>query len=356
MPENKKVLLGMSGGVDSSVSAILLKKQGYDVTGITLAFLDNEEINAKNANDAKKVCNMLGIEHITFDKSELFKQKVIKNFVDEYKNCRTPNPCIVCNKFMKFGWMYDIARELNIEYIATGHYAKKEFSKKYNRYVIKKADNIKKDQSYFLYDIPKEVIKYAIFPLSNYESKEQIRQIAKEEGLEVAEKPDSEDICFIENRDYKTFLEKCSNISYERGDIIHIDGRKLGEHNGLFKYTIGQRRGLGIANSEPLFVIGFNKERNEVIVGEEDKLYKREAIINNINLLAVDEINKPLRVNVKTRYTSRDSKAVIIPYENDEKNKKIKILFDDAQRALTPGQSAVFYDDCGILIGGGIIS
>lgn len=357
MPESKKVLLGMSGGVDSSVSAILLKEQGYDVTGITLHLFEGGCCDSDSTMQAKMICKKIGIEHVTINQKELFKEKVINNFIDEYRNCRTPNPCIVCNKFLKFGIMYEVAKKLGINYIATGHYAKKEFSSRYNRYVIKKARNVKKDQSYFLYNIEKELIPYIIFPLNEYETKDEIRQIARNYNLEVANKPDSEDICFITNGNYKEFLENNSDIKPTCGNIVDLNGKILGRHEGLYRYTIGQRKGLGISNSVPLFVIGFNKEKNEVIVGEEELLYQQEIFIEDANLLALDFIERPVKVRVKTRYTAVEASAVVVPtnQDNNSKQSNFKIIFDNPQRALTPGQSAVFYDEEGILIGGGII-
>lgn len=354
MSEKKKVLLGMSGGVDSSVSAILLKEQGYDVTGITLHLYEGGCCNLDSTWEAKMICKKLGIEHVTMDYQKLFQEKVISNFIEEYRNCRTPNPCIICNQFLKFGIMYEIADRLGIQYIATGHYAKREYSEKYHRDVIQKARNIKKDQSYFLYRIPKEVISHVLFPLAEYESKEEIREIARQHELTVANRPDSEDICFITNGSYKDFLEKNSNFTSEPGNIVDRKGNVLGQHEGLYRYTIGQRKGLRISNVVPLFVIGFDQERNELIVGEEDLLYRREAKVTDLHLLALDTISKPMRVKVKTRYTAREANAVIIPPEKESQN-QIKILFDDAQRALTPGQSAVFYDEEGTLLGGGTI-
>lgn len=358
---NKKILLGMSGGVDSSVSAILLKQAGYDVIGVTMKLwegkCDLEEgtcCNLESTLDAKRVCDKIGIPHYTLNFQEEFQKDVIENFISEYSNCRTPNPCIECNKHLKFDAMYKKAQELEIKYIATGHYAQVEYSEKYKRYVIKKSVNISKDQSYVLYGIPKELIPYVVFPLGRYSSKEEIRQIARKNDLNVANKPDSEDICFVPDGDYKKFLEENSNIRPQSGNIVNKDGEVLGKHNGLYRYTIGQRRGLGIQNDVPLFVIGFNIEKNEVIVGEEDKLYKRKIEIKNINLQAIDKLTNPMRVRVKTRYTAREAVAVIIPNEQDPKN-TIDILFDDPQRALTSGQSAVFYDEDEIVIGGGII-
>ncbi len=352
----KKILLGMSGGVDSSVSAVILKKAGYEVYGITMKLWEdeNEEVeggccNLSSSLDAKRVCDKLNIPHYTLNLKDKFKENVISDFICEYSNCRTPNPCIECNKFMKFGEMYRKAKELEIDYIATGHYAKVEYSDKYNRYVLKKAKNRVKDQSYVLWQIPKEIIEYVRFPLADFESKEEIRQIARENELLVANKPDSQDICFIPDGNYKKFLQENSNLKPIKGNIVNKDGKVLGKHNGLYNYTIGQRKGLGISNPVPLFVLGFNNERNEVIVGEEKELYKKEVEVRDINLLLFDEISHELEVEVKTRYSSKSAKAKI-----RQNGDKIKIVFDEPQRAITPGQSAVFYLD-DIVVGGGKI-
>lgn len=349
--EKRKILLGMSGGVDSSVSALLLKEQGYDVVGLIMSLWDGGACcNLDSMLDAKKICNKIGIQHYTLDFKEKFKDKVIDNFICEYKNCRTPNPCIRCNKYLKFGEMYKKAEELGIEYIATGHYAKIEYSEKYNRNVLKKAKNIAKDQSYVLYVIPREMLDKVVFPLGDYESKDEIRKIAKENEFLVANKPDSEDICFIPDGDYKKFLEENSDIKSKEGNIVDQNGNILGKHTGLFKYTIGQRKGLGISNPVPLFVIGYNTEKNELIVGEEDKLYKTEMYVKDINLQAIDEIKEPMKVNVKTRYSHKESEATIEKFKEDI----IRVTFKDKQPRITSGQSAVFYDD-DIVVGGGII-
>ena len=347
----KKVLLGMSGGVDSSVSAVLLKKQGYEVVGTTLElFAGSSCCNINTYLDAKKVCKEIGIPHFTFDYKEDFKKYVIDDFINCYSNCKTPNPCIECNKYLKFGLLYDKAKEFGCDYIASGHYAKTEYSEKYGKWVLKKSNAGKKDQSYVLWSIPKELLEHIIFPLGNFESKDEIRKIAKEHNLKVASKPDSEDICFIPDGNYKKFLENNSNIKPKEGNIVNIDGNVLGKHTGLYNYTIGQRKGLGISNPVPLFVLGFNKEKNEVIVGEEDKLYKKELVVNDINLLLFDKINNWLEVDVKTRYSSKFAKAKI----KQKDNNTIEVIFEEAQRAITPGQSAVFYLD-DIVVGGGKI-
>lgn len=349
--ENKKVLLGMSGGVDSSVSALLLKERGYDVVGTTLElFVGSSCCNVNTYMDAKNVCNSIGIPHFTFDCKEDFRKYVIDDFIECYANQKTPNPCIECNKYMKFGIMYEKAKELGCNYIATGHYAKTEYSEKYGRWVLKKSKAGKKDQSYVLWNIPKELIEHILFPLADFNSKEEIRNIAREHKLNVANKPDSEDICFIPDGDYKKFLENNSTLRPTPGNIVDKYGKVLGKHNGLYNYTIGQRRGLGISYKAPLFVTGFNKDKNEVVVGEEEDIYKKEMYVNNINLLLVDKLDKGQRVSVKTRYSSKEEMATIEMAGED----KIKVTFDNPVARITPGQSAVFYID-DIVFGGGKI-
>ena len=342
-----KVLLGMSGGVDSCTSALLLKQQGYDVIGTTLElYAGSSCCNTNTYLDAKNVCNQIGVEHFTFDFKEAFRKYVIQDFIDCYSNCKTPNPCIECNKFMKFGIMYEKAKEMNCYYVATGHYAKTEFSKMYNRYILKKSNAGKKDQSYVLWNIPKEMLEHIIFPLGNFEDKEQIREIARNRNLKVANKPDSEDICFIPDGDYVKFLENNSSLKPKAGNIVNRKGEVLGKHNGLYNYTIGQRKGMGISHPTPLFVLGFDYKKNELIVGEQEELYSKEFEVGDINLLLFDKIDKPLDVEVKTRYSSKQAKATIIQTENN----RIKVYLEEPQRAITPGQSAVFYIDGDIVV------
>ena len=351
--ENKRVLLGMSGGVDSSVAAILLKEQGYEVIGITMKLFEGEVegscCSLSSTIDAKRVCDYLEIPHYTLNFKDDFKKYVIDDFINCYANSKTPNPCIECNKYLKFGKMYEKAKELECKYIATGHYAKVEYMKEYNQYVLKKSKAQAKDQSYVLYNIPRDRIGNLLLPLSDFENKEEIRKLAKKHNLPVANKPDSEDICFIPDGNYKKFLEENSNIKPKKGNIVNKNGEILGIHEGLYRYTIGQRKGLGISYKVPLFVIGFNVLKNELIVGEEKELYTREFNVEKLNWLIFDKLEKEIEANVKTRYSSKEYKAKIIP-EGD----KVKVIFDEPQKSITPGQSAVFYID-DIVIGGGKI-
>lgn len=382
---NKKVLLGMSGGVDSSVSAILLQKQGYEVIGATMRLWEDEKVekenNAENnenskinksekpldnsvdasISDAKKVCEKLGIEHHVFDLREEFKKRVVNNFICTYMCAKTPNPCVECNKFMKFNAFYKIAQELGCEYIATGHYAKCLYSEEFKAYVLAKAEAKEKDQSYFLYGIDKEILPHVIFPLSDFNNKEEIRKIAEENGLEVAKKKDSQEVCFIPDNDYIGFLKRENNnikdktnlsdiINIKKGNIVLSTGEVVGQHTGLINYTIGQRKGLGVSYKEPLYVLKLDKEKNEVVVGTEKELYTDTLYANELNFLLniEDDINN-LEIEAKIRYRAKPSKAIL-----NVENGIAKVKFYEEQRAITPGQSVVFYLN-NIVLGGGKI-
>ena len=357
--KNKKILLGMSGGVDSSVSAILLKEQGYDVVGVTMKLWHDDRFDEcdsgccseSTAYDAKRVCDKLGISHFVFDFEKEFKDKVIDNFISEYKNAKTPNPCIECNKHLKFDVMLKKARELGIQYIATGHYAKCEYSQKYNQYVLKKSNSEKKDQSYVLYNIPRNVLPFIKFPLGSFNDKSEIRKIASDYNLNVASKPDSQEICFIPDNNHIRFLDENikENLS---GNIIDTDGNILGKHKSFTHYTIGQRRGLGISSDAPLYVTALNKDTHDVIVGKKESLFKREIFANKLNFMLFDKLEDEIKVKAKIRYKSNMASAIIIPCEVED---MVKVVFDEPQRAVTPGQSVVFYTEDNIVIGGGKI-
>ena len=345
----KKVLVGMSGGVDSSVSAILLKEQGYEVIGATMQLWKSNN-TLKEQEDARKVCDKLGIKHYVFDATDCFRENVINDFINCYNCAQTPNPCIECNKNLKFGYFYEKAKELNCEYIATGHYANVEYSNKYKTYVIRKSKSRLKDQTYVLYGIKKEIIPYIIFPLGNFELKDQIRQIAQDFGISVANKPDSQEICFIPDNDYVNFLKKQGINKNLEGNIVHINGEILGKHKGIINYTIGQRKGLGISYKNSLYVVKLDIDKNEVIVGEENYIFKDTLYVKDLNMLV--EINeKSFNVKAKIRYSAKEADAQLI---HKDKN-TAKVVFNSPQRAITPGQSVVFYDDDGVVLGGGKI-
>lgn len=346
---NKKVLLGMSGGVDSSVAAIILKEKGYNVIGATMQLCKNIG-DISSINDAKKVCEKLDIPYYVMDCKEEFNERVIKDFINSYENAKTPNPCVECNRYLKFGEFLKKAEELDCDYIATGHYAKVEYSEKYNQYVLRKSKNTLKDQSYFLYKIPKEILSKIIFPLEDYTNKEEIRKIAIDNKLTVAEKKDSQEICFITDDDYVKFIKKNSNTVFKPGNIVNRSRDILGKHNGIINYTVGQRKGLGISYQEPLYVLNINKEKNEVVVGTEEELYIKEVIVEDMNYLVTSLIGKQIEVEAKVRYRAKAAKAILYPLENN----KAKFIFEDPQRAITPGQSLVFYID-DVVIGGGKI-
>ena len=349
----KRVLLGMSGGVDSSVSAILLQNSGYEVIGVTLKLCGKEEEINKTIQDAKKVCKKLNIEHHVLDLKTEFEKNVINNFKCEYMNAKTPNPCVECNKYIKFGELFRCMQEFGCDFLATGHYAKIKYSEKYNQYVLEKSKAAGKDQTYFLYGINREILPKIIFPLSDFESKDEIRKIAKENDLDVANKKDSQEICFIPNNDYISFLKEDKKFNNENvGNIVLKDGTILGKHTGLIHYTIGQRKGLGIAYKEPLYILKLDKEKNQVIVGEEKDLYSNILYANELNfLIDLNNFSNKIEIKAKIRYRANEANATLTLQGN---SKVAKVEFDEPQRAITKGQSVVMYNG-DVVVGGGII-
>ena len=338
-----RVLLGMSGGVDSSVAAYLLKNDGYEVVGVTMTlFNQTEEENIRQISDAKRVCEKLGIEHHVVDYKKEFKDIIIKDFIDNYLNGKTPNPCIKCNKYFKFGELWTKAKELNCDYIATGHYAD---IKNGNIYRL---DSLK-DQSYFLYQINKEVVPHILLPLNKYSNKDEIRNIASREQLvEVAEKKDSQDICFIEEGNYTKFLEDNLDNLPDKGDFILTSGETIGKHKGIIYYTIGQRKGLGISYKHPLYVVKIDSKNNQVILGQEEDLYKKVVYVQDTNF-HVDKL--PDKLQAKIRFKSELSPCTVEIIDDNN----IKVIFDKPVKSPTPGQSLVLYSNEDMLLGGGII-
>lgn len=340
----KRVAVGLSGGVDSAVAAYLLLQKGYDVTGIILRLKPDDGADG-DISDAKKIADKLGIELKVVDRREIFSEKVISPFIEEYLGGRTPNPCIECNKEIKFGAMLDHALEIGCDGIATGHYSRIE--KADGRYLLKRSDS-PKDQSYFLFRLSQEQLSRTVFPLEGL-SKEEIRETARRAELPVAEKGDSQEICFVPNDDYISFLSS-KNISSPKGNFVDSEGNILGTHNGIINYTVGQRKGLG-AFGKPMFVNSINAENNTVVIGENGTQYSRGLIADRLNFIAFDSLIEPMRANVKIRFRAKEQPALITPLGNG----KISVIFDEPQRSVTPGQSAVIYLGDTVIGGGRII-
>ncbi|MEB3012102.1 tRNA 2-thiouridine(34) synthase MnmA [Parvimonas sp. D2] len=353
---NKRVILGMSGGVDSCVACHLLLEEGYEVIGVTMNLVpkghlyDEEKgcCSLSSVMDAKIVAEAMGVKHYTMSFREEFDRKVIENFVREYSLGYTPNPCVACNKYIKFNSFVEKIKPLKADFISTGHYAKVEFDKNYNRYLLKRAKDSKKDQTYFLYNTSQEVLSKTLFPLADLE-KEEVRQIAKDENILTYSKKDSEEICFVQNRDHGLFIRQRNPELIKEGYFIDEKGNKLGKHNGIVYYTVGQRKGLGIALGKRVFVSKINAIDNTVTLSDEDALYKDKIKIREENFIPFDTLEKPLEVSVKVRHGQNETKGLLF-YKNNE----LFVEFEKQVRAPNKGQSAVFYLD-DIVIGGGII-
>lgn len=354
----KKVVIGMSGGVDSSVAAYLLKEQGYEVMGIMMKLASDELIGYDNeggccslsaANDARRVADVLDIPFYVMNFKDSFETNVVRNFVSEYLLGNTPNPCVQCNKKIKFSEFLRKAQALGADYIATGHYA--EIVKDENGiYNIKCSFDTKKDQTYMLYNLSQEQLSHILMPCGKYD-KTEIRAIAEKIGLDTFRKKDSQEICFIPNNKHGEFIDKyVGDSSRSRGNFVDNDGNILGQHKGIAYYTIGQRKGLGLSLGKPAFVTKIDPFNNNVYIGDEEKVFKNELIAKEVNFIYMDKLEKPMDVFGKVRYSSKKAECTIYPY----KDNKIRAVFKEKQRAITRGQSFVFYKD-DFLVGGGII-
>lgn len=354
----KKVAVGMSGGVDSSVAAYLLKEQGYDVIGVTMQIWQDEDPLAQAENggccglsavdDARRVADRLGIPYYVLNFKREFKENVIDYFMDEYMHARTPNPCIACNRYVKWEALLNRARELGCDYIATGHYARVvQFDN--GRYALKKSATDRKDQTYALYNLTQEQLAHTLMPVGEYE-KEQIREIAAKIGLLIANKPDSQEICFIPDNDYAGYIERESGKTFPKGNFVDLEGNILGTHKGIIHYTIGQRKGLGLSMGSPVFVVDIRPETNEVVIGSNLDTFHDSLYAGKVNLMSVDALEGEREVVAKIRYSHKGAPCRIRMVDEDT----VLCKFEEPVRAITPGQAVVFYDG-DIVLGGAVI-
>lgn len=349
----KKVLVGMSGGVDSSMAVSLLQEQGYAVSGVTLRLCaDPHTVTEKTLQaerDAADTAARLNISHVVWDYSEHFRSTVVNDFAAVYAAGKTPNPCIVCNRCVKFGKMLDDAREAGYDAIATGHYVRSEWDEQRGRWLLKKAADPARDQTYVLYMLTQHQLAHTLFPLGEY-YKPDLRRMAEDRGFVNAQRPDSQDICFVPDGDYLGFLQNEMGLCCKSGHFVDEQGAVLGIHKGVEAYTIGQRKGLGIAFGEPRFVIAKNAADNTVTLGKREALFSKELYAENANWIAISALTEPIRATVRTRYHQKEAAATVEPYGDNG----FRVVFDEPQRALTPGQAVVLYQD-EFVVGGGTI-
>jgi len=343
----KKVLVAMSGGLDSSLAAALLKAKGFEVLGATLILTSH--VFSEGINCAREVARQLDISHFVLDLTKEFEHEIIDFFCKEYLSGRTPNPCVVCNQKIKFGFLLNRARELGADYLATGHYARVIYDDDRGRFLLKKGKDSKKDQSYFLFALSQEQLGSVIFPLGEM-MKTEAKEKAKEIGLKVFDKPESQEVCFVPGNNYKNFIKSRFPGLNEKGPIVSTEGKILGEHQGIFALTVGQRKGLKIAKGFPLYVISLDKATNTAVVGRKQDTFRKELIVSRTNWIALKSLDKPVEVKVRVRHQHQESPARIIPLSEE----RVGVEFFNPQMAITPGQAAVFYDG-DTVVGGGWI-
>lgn len=348
----------MSGGVDSSVAAYLMKEQGYDCIGATMKLYDNDDIavskehaccSLDDVQDARAIATAMGMQHYVFNFSDRFKECVMDKFVQCYECGVTPNPCIDCNRYLKFEYLYQRTKELGYENVVTGHYAQIVYNEVSGRYELKKALDTTKDQSYVLYSLTQEQLAHTRFPLGGM-TKAQVRAIAEKQGFINAKKHDSQDICFVPDGDYAGFITRHSGKIYPEGNFVDAEGNILGRHKGIIRYTIGQRKGLGLALKEPMYVMDVNVEANTVVLGRDSDLFSKRLVATDVNFISVAQLTEPMRVKAKVRYRHAEAWATVSSLADGN----IEVVFDEPQRAITKGQAVVLYDH-DVVVGGGTI-
>jgi tRNA-specific 2-thiouridylase len=369
MPNFNTIAVAMSGGVDSSTVAAMLRAEGQNVIGLTMQLWNQRRLAGRDGMpeavtgrccslddvyDARRVAETIGIPYYVVNHEQRFERDVVRPFVEEYLSGRTPIPCSLCNNHLKFDELLAVARQIGADAVATGHYARVEFDEERGRWLLKRPTDRSKDQTYFLFGLTQEQLSRTLFPLGGM-TKPEVRERARHHGLALAEKPDSQEICFVPGGDYKRFLdayraEQGEALPDTSGELVTTDGRVLGEHAGIHNFTVGQRKGLGVATGSPLYVIQIKGDSRQVIVGEQENLYSKILIARRTNLISSDELREPMRVNVKIRHRHEPAAAVLEKTGADE----IRVTFDEPQRAITPGQAAVFYEQ-DVVVGGGWI-